>query len=116
MSADDFGTDRFDLFLAAGVMCQMPPTLSAAVLKHVGKFCDEVLMWEYLLNVDGRLSADDAVVFSLSSEHRHLLFLNPYRQQLAEAGYGRVELAMSEIVHAGQVPEEGALWARKGPG
>jgi len=111
MSEDDFGAGRFDVFLVSGVLCQMPPDLAGRVLKHAARFCDQVLMWDYLANFDGELSADEPIIFLLSPETPHLLFVNPYARLLAEAGFDAVERRLSES--GVQTDGEGAVRARK---
>jgi hypothetical protein len=113
LGPDDFGVERFDLFLASGVLCQMPPYLVSALLKHIGGFCDKVLIWDYLLNFDGRLSSEDAVFFGLVKHAPHILFLNPYNQQFADAGFEDLEMAITPVTSMSQGPGEGVLLAQR---
>jgi SAM-dependent methyltransferase len=113
MGAEDFGTDSFDLFVAAGVLCQIPPDVAANILKHAAAFCDEVLLWEYLENFDGSVSDTDSVIFKLEQDSQHILFLNPYRNMLEQAGFTDITVQLSEEPNTPPGPSEGAVWARK---
>lgn len=113
MGVEDFEGGHFDLFLAVGVLCQMPPQVVGALLRHVAGLCDSVLIWDYLLNSDGRASPDDAVFFSLSDTIPHLLFVNPFNQQFTDAGFENMTIMRSPVKDMSQGPGEGAVLARK---
>ena len=113
MGGPEFGADEFDIFIASGVLCQIPPGLARDVIRHAASFCDHVYMWDYLFNLNGDVSETDCVIFKLTETHEHILYLNPYERFLREAGFTNIDIVLSD----GQNPEmpfqEGCLFASK---
>jgi len=113
MSAEDFGVQSFDLFLASGVLCQVPPDAAAKTLAHASRFCDQVLMWDYLLNMGGQISDSDPIIFKLAEDSQHILFLNPYEKMLRDAGFTQIDVTPTAVSSTTQGPGEGSVRARK---
>ena len=113
MDAADFGAESFDVFLVSGVLCQIPSELAAHVLTHAAKFCDKVVLWDYLLNFDGKVSANDEVIFKLEKESQHILFLNQYENMLKNAGYSDIDINYTDAGNSVGGPLEGAVIASK---
>ena len=87
MTEQELGREKFDIFLASGVLCQMPPDKVREALKFASQFCHSVMIWEYLINIEGELSMEYPVVFKHTELTRHLLFAHPYQLLLQEAGF-----------------------------
>jgi len=118
MSENELGRTKFDMFLAAGVLCQMPPNVVRDVLKYVNKYCDTILVWDYLYNLDGELSKNNPVIFKHYEAANHILFVNPYRDLLHDAGFeiDDVKHFYGDGVVARSFDEEDEPKARKGTG
>ena len=118
MTGHDLGRDRFDVFLAVGVLCQMPPNVVRDVLNYVSQYCDTILVWDYLLNLDGELSTDNPVIFKHYETANHILFVNPYRKLLHEAGFEieKIRHFYGDGIAAKSSGEEDERKARTGTG
>jgi len=87
MTEQELGHEKFDIFLASGVLCQMPPDKVLEALRFAGQYCRSVMIWEYMINIEGELSIEYPVIFKHTELTRHLLFAHPYKHLLQEAGF-----------------------------
>tara|TARA_R110001592_G_scaffold105374_2_gene296178 strand:- start:410 stop:1201 length:792 start_codon:yes stop_codon:yes gene_type:complete len=91
LGSDKLGGLRFDVFLASGVLCMLPPELAREVLRKATEIAEVIICRDYLQNKSGELSRDKAVYFELSEEHPHIIFANPYEIFIREIGHAHIE-------------------------
>ncbi len=114
MSEAELGSKSFDVFIVSGVLSQISPDIVLKVLDHVSLYCDAVLMFDYLMNLDGELSSEHPVIFKHIPDATHFLFAHPYRALLRDAGFNIEDIQHYHgEKHHSIVPGEGALVAKK---
>ena len=113
MTEAELGSKSFDAFIVSGVLSQMPPDVVFQVLHYVSRCCDTVIMWDYLINLNGELNSEYPIMFKHFAEAPHFLFAHPYTSLLRDAGFSIERI----LYHHGKrqetdVPKEGALFAK----
>ena len=114
MAPAELGAEVFDIFLASLVLSQIPPYRILDVFKHVSKNCDQIMIFDFLINIDGVLSSEYPVLFKHIPDSPHFVFAHPYRELLREAGFEIEQIRYSndnnDVVDT--VSEFGAILAR----
>ena len=96
LTAEDLGRERFDMFLASGVLCMLLPELAFMVLRKASEISDMIVCRDYLANKGGEISRKRPVMFELVPGHTHYLFANPYELLLRSLGFSRIEYIFEE--------------------
>ena len=113
MTEAELGSKSFDVFIVSFVLSQIPPVVVSKVLDHVSRYCDTVIIRDYLINLNGELNSEHPVMFKHFPEARHFAFAHPYRSLLHNAGFYIERIIYYHGKRQGPAaPKEGALCAK----
>ena len=87
MTVEDFPEAPFSIFYAAVALCMIPPSLAKACLAKAAELCDEIILYDYVLNGLGVLNEEHTMVFEFLRSETQYYFAHNYPRYFAEIGF-----------------------------
>ena len=88
LEMDFAGKPRFTAFVAATVFCMIHPVIVRKCLLKAAKLTDNILIRDYMINVQGGIAADGILTFDYYQKaHLPLMFAHHYQRFFDDIGF-----------------------------
>jgi|GEM_PF-921201 len=87
MSADDFPEAPFQVFYAAVTLCMMSPDIVRACLAKAAEFCDEFVLYDFVMNGLGPFNRQETVVFEFNKDTSQYYYAHNFVSYFADLGF-----------------------------